>query len=174
MERSGEERRRIIVPAAQVIILRPGEGELEVLLGHRITRSFPRQWAFFGGGQEEGEDLVGAAQRELYEELGLHVARERLIFFRDAISIAPRLGREYSLRTYVLDGRGLEPVNNAPNEHSEIKWVSLSEALAMHERALAVHPELADRAPDTLAPRSLESIKFLMGTLEFRVLLPSW
>ena len=65
MERLGGELERIIIPAAQVIILRPGEGEMEVLLGCRSTRSFPEQWAFFGGGHEKGEDLVATAVREL-------------------------------------------------------------------------------------------------------------
>ncbi len=168
MERLGGEVERRIIPAAQVIILRPGEGELEVLLGRRNTRSFPEQWAFFGGGQEKGEDLVDTAVRELSEELALQVEREKLIFFRNAVSISPRLGREYSLATFVLDGRDLIPVNNAPREHSEIRWVKLREALIMHKRAMEENPELAEKAPGTLAPRSLESIKYLMGTLEFQ------
>lgn len=37
----------------------------------------PLQWSFFGGHKEPGESTQRTAQRELEEEIGVHVAEER-------------------------------------------------------------------------------------------------
>jgi putative (di)nucleoside polyphosphate hydrolase len=41
----------------------------EVLTGERVT--FPNSWQFPQGGVDEGEDIQFAAERELYEEVGI-------------------------------------------------------------------------------------------------------
>jgi 8-oxo-dGTP pyrophosphatase MutT (NUDIX family) len=76
--------RRTSVPldgrrAASVAIALAGEGDrLAVWLTRRTSRlrAHPGQWALPGGRHDEGEDALGAALRELREELGVAVGRD--------------------------------------------------------------------------------------------------
>ncbi|MBP9716756.1 MAG: NUDIX domain-containing protein [Candidatus Levybacteria bacterium] len=169
--------KRIYISAAQVILLRPdqeGEGEMEVLLGHRNTSSFSEQWAFFGGRKDPADaDLVDTARREAMEELGIVVERNQLFPFRESLSVLSRIvsgrivSREINLHSYILDARNLTPFNAAPDEHDRIGWFGLSSALRMHEAAIALHPNVSrldrDSIPGALAPRTAETIQYLMG-----------
>ena len=169
--------KRIYISAAQVILLRPSQGEhqeMEVLLGHRNTSSFSEQWAFFGGREDPADaDLIDTARREIKEELGLIVSRNQLIPFRESLSVLSRVvsgrivSREINLHSYILDARNLSPYNAATDEHNEIEWFGLSAALRMHEAAIAAHPHVSrldrDSIPGALAPRTAETIHQLMG-----------
>lgn len=57
--------------AADSLLLRQGTHGLEVLLIQRKHPPFAGRWALPGGFVEEGETLLQAARRELYEETGL-------------------------------------------------------------------------------------------------------
>ncbi len=57
--------------AADSLLLRQGTQGLEVLLIQRKHPPFAGRWALPGGFVEEGETLLQAARRELYEETGL-------------------------------------------------------------------------------------------------------
>ncbi len=169
------EMRRVILVGSQVIPVRAGEIELEVLLGHRNTSSFRDQWAFFGGMREKGEALIDTARREAWEELGIVIKRSDLLHVKDSASVLSEIhggkihSREINIRSFLLDATGLNPVNAAPNEHDRIAWMGLSEALNMHEKALAAYPDISrmdrDKIPGALAPRTADTIKSFIGPL---------
>ena len=64
---------------ADVLVLRPGQSGVEVLLIQRGKDPFAGFWALPGGFIEAEETLMASAQRELQEETGLSI--ERLHFF---------------------------------------------------------------------------------------------
>src|ERR1700745_4217307 len=68
-------------PAATVIVLRGGAGELELLLVQRTpkARFMGGAWVFPGGAVDAGEDHRTAAVRELREEAGLEIADPGLL-----------------------------------------------------------------------------------------------
>jgi 8-oxo-dGTP diphosphatase len=169
----GQEIQRIIIPSAQVMLLREGEHGFEIFLGKRTSTAFNGQWAFIGGKQDPGETPEETALRELQEEVGLTLNKDQLVFFRDAISISHKevegrqVARHYHLKTFVVDAKGLNPRNTAGTEHSDMQWMSLEQALAMHAIALENNPGVdSANIPGALAPRCAESIEYLMGLRE--------
>lgn len=62
-------------------------------------------WGFPGGGLEEGESPALAAQREVLEEIGLHVTPGALLM----VDWRPRTGDRPPLIQYVYDGGSLAP-----------------------------------------------------------------
>ena len=59
---------------ADVVLLHSGAKRQEVLLIRRLRPPYAGCWALPGGFVEQGETLVAAARRELYEETGLQAA----------------------------------------------------------------------------------------------------
>ncbi len=64
---------------ADVLVLRPGQSGVEVLLIQRGKDPFAGFWALPGGFIEAEESLMASAQRELQEETGLSI--KQLHFF---------------------------------------------------------------------------------------------
>lgn len=106
------------------ILLRPGE----ILLCHRHPdRSwYPDVWDFPGGHLEPGETAVAALRRELREELGVDLVGDAALVDRWRIPDPPE---DISFHA-VAAWRG-EPANLAPDEHDELRWCSLDEALSL-------------------------------------------
>ncbi len=161
----------IVVPAVQVFPLRPVEGDMEVFLGLRATRSHRLQWAPPGGHVDPGETDEAAGVRELFEEAGGIVPKERLIFHKDwPSSLIPGNleGRsvlfESRVRAFILNASGLELSNVSPREHVEMKWWRLNDALRMHERILASRPDTQNRhfIPGTLTQGTERMIRWLL------------
>jgi 8-oxo-dGTP diphosphatase len=103
-------------------VLRNGN---RVLMCHRHPRRnwFPDVWDFPGGHIEGDETAAQTLVRELDEELGVSIdlpagpADEVLVSVEDAVRLA----------VWVIDyGGPLE--NRCPEEHDEIRWVSLDDA----------------------------------------------
>jgi 8-oxo-dGTP pyrophosphatase MutT (NUDIX family) len=79
---------RGIVAPVEVSIVAFYDDEGKVLLEDRCKKSrFGEEWAFFGGGLEEGETKEDAAKREIWEELGY-----RLDDFRHVKTYSGRIG----------------------------------------------------------------------------------
>ena len=91
-----------------------------VLLVHRSpsARFWPDVWDLFGGHVNEGESLEEALQREAREELGIGALALRW------------LGQIYDpvepavVHVYAVSSWEGEPVNAAPDEHTEVRWFS--------------------------------------------------
>jgi len=100
-----------------------------VLLCHRSPgrRWYPNVWDFPGGHVEESESPRAALVRELREELAVEVA---------ATDVTPQPHRQVvatdlHMSVWRIDSWVGEPVNAALDEHDEIRWFGLTEALAL-------------------------------------------
>lgn len=92
-----------------------------VLLAHRspTRRWYPDVWDLPGGHVQDGEDERAALARELAEELGVRLQRvggRPLLRIEDPAD-GVRLG------IWVVDRWTGDPVNLAPDEHDELRWV---------------------------------------------------
>ena len=101
------------------VVVRDGS----LLLVHRspLKRYYPGVWDLFGGHVEGGESPEDALQREAREELGI------------VVLAAGRLGQIYDpvepavVDVYAVSSWEGEPVNAAPEEHTEIRWFDAGE-----------------------------------------------
>ncbi len=135
--------------AVDLTILTVRDGQLQVLLIERGNDPYRGQLALPGGFLREGEDLAGAAVRELREETGLTGPRlhlEQLAVF-DAPGRDPR-GRVVSV-PYLAIAPGL-PAPVAGSDARGARWEPVDIALEAasklafdHDRILAVAVERA-------------------------------
>ncbi|RIQ27371.1 NUDIX domain-containing protein [Jiangella rhizosphaerae] len=101
------------------------DGHRVLMCHRRADRTwYPDVWDFPGGHLEDGETAVDAARRECREELGIEVAAAH-----------EELGRWVEgdeditfVRLLSWDGT---PRNVAPEEHDDLRWVTLAEALEL-------------------------------------------
>jgi len=122
--------------AADVVILAPEAGTLQVLLVERRYPPFQGRWAIPGGLVETGEPLEKAAARELYEETGVRgVKLYEFGAFGDP-ERDPR-GRVISIAYLALvEKKRVKP--RAGDDAARVRWFSLSKppALAFDHRLL--------------------------------------
>jgi 8-oxo-dGTP diphosphatase len=121
----------------------------QVLLCHRCPnrRWYPNVWDFAGGHVESGESPRAALVRELREELAVEVAMED-------VDIEPRrqlVTTGLHLSLWRIDSWVGEPVNAAPEEHDEIRWFEVNEALTL-PLAHATYPKLLKELSTRLPP----------------------
>ena len=119
-----------------------------VLLGHRSSRRdfYPDVWDLFGGHVESGEKHEAALVREVQEELG--VTPTAWTFLETVTQPLPpsSTGGPSSddvliAHLYLVTAWTGKPVNRQPEEHSEIRWFTLREAIQL-DLADAMYPEL--------------------------------
>lgn len=117
------------------------DGE-RVLLCHRhpMRRLFPNVWDLPGGHIEDGEDPKDTVLRELAEELGVRGTQ-----CAPLSTVVEVPGAE--THAFVISAWEGDPVNMAPDEHDEVRWVNLSELVGLE---LAV-PEVATLAAEAVA-----------------------
>ncbi len=110
-------------PAVVVVGFVVREGSLLLVQRAPWVRVFPDAWGPFGGHVESGEHLEEALCREAREELGIDVRTFRpLGRIHNPKEIEPAVIHVYAV--YSWDG---EPVNAAPEEHTEIRWFRVGE-----------------------------------------------
>ena len=92
-----------------------------VLLGKRApTRALaPGVWDIFGGHVKPGERAEDALVREIYEELGVRVTHLSVLEVLDNPHV---LGGPFAV--FIVDAWEGVPHNDAPEEHTEIRWFS--------------------------------------------------
>ena len=94
-----------------------------VLLIHRspLKRFYPGVWDLFGGHVERDESPEEALRREAREELGIDVLATRWLGqFCDPVESAV-------VHVYSVSSWEGEPVNAAPEEHTEMRWFDAGE-----------------------------------------------
>lgn len=150
-------------PAATVVVLRDGDGELEVLMIERgAATAFGGMWSFPGGVIEDDDVPVGtepdpmpaarvAAVRETEEETGLAVDAETLVWWshwlppgRGSLStkrfstwffVAAIDGDTAEIRVPIDEHRRPAPLDGEPNpEVVSVRWIAPAVALALQER----------------------------------------
>lgn len=125
-ERRAADRPELRRAAVAVVVLDdPGRGP-GVLLTRRTSRlrDHPGQFALPGGSRDEGEDDVGAARRELAEELGLHAGPEAAVGLLD--DYPTRSGFVITPVVIVVAGR-VEDLVPSPDEVAETFHITLDE-----------------------------------------------
>ncbi len=113
--------------AALVAVWRDGR----VLL---LRQSYRRQPCWPGGGVRRGEDPRTAAARELREEVGLHVAPDRLLAVREVACLSDH--RPTRTHLFELHLRAAEAPRPDGREVVEARFVTAAEALGLGLPAL--------------------------------------
>jgi len=118
----------------------------KVLLGLRAAwkKIWPRHWDTIGGRVEAGESLDEALVREVLEEVGVTPTKFRLIAtIRER---QPNLYGDALHHIYaVTQWRGGEPANVC-DEHTELKWFSVSEMRLLINIVDCDYPLYAEQA----------------------------
>lgn len=101
----------------------------QVLLCHRAPtrRWYPDVWDLPGGHVEAAESARAALIRELREELAVHVVP-------DAVPAQPHrrvVLTDVRMSVWRIDSWNGEVVNAATDEHDEIGWFTLTDAVAL-------------------------------------------
>ena len=136
---------RPAAPASTVVLVRDGDGELEVLMIHRgADTAFGGMWAFPGGVIEDGDVPPGsepdplpaarrAAVRETHEEVGLHVDEASLVYWSYWLPPAdtPRRFSTWFFLAPAGDAHADEHVGIDGEEVHAHRWIAPANALAM-------------------------------------------
>ncbi|MEV6730641.1 NUDIX domain-containing protein [Streptomyces sp. NPDC051364] len=105
-----------------VLLQRPGDGRVLTVRHRETSWHSPGMLTVVGGRLEEGEFLDEGAARELAEEVGIHLAPDRLRFCQlphfHAADGERVIGAVFTVREW--EGT---PYNREPQTHSELVWV---------------------------------------------------
>jgi 8-oxo-dGTP diphosphatase len=118
----------------------------KVLLGLRAPskKVWPRHWDTIGGRVEDGESLDEALIREVQEEVGVTPAQFRLI--TTVRESQPEIHGDALHHVYAVTGwHGRDPAN-VSDEHTELKWFSISEMLLLTNIVDSDYPLFAQLA----------------------------
>lgn len=128
----------------------------KVLLGRRSPKRefYPDVWDLFGGHVESGEGHEAALLREVQEELG--ITPTQWTFLETTSQPLPTQDPPDVLvaHLYLVTAWTGVPSNRQPEEHSEIRWFSLEEAVGL-DLADSSYPELFARhlGPHAASPK---------------------
>ena len=118
----------------------------KVLLGLRAPtkKVWPNHWDTIGGRVEDGESLEQALVREVREEVGVTPVEFRLIAtIRER---RPDIYGDALHHVYAVTGwQGGDP-SNVCDEHTEIKWFSISDMLLLTNIVDPDYPRFARQA----------------------------
>ena len=128
---SAPSRRRDLRPAASVCLWHADSSE--VLLGCRTAGAYPGFWSFPGGGVEPSDaDRLGTALRELTEETGVVVSRDRTVLLRTELVVGTEV-RAWALTNLVVEVA--EQGTPVPTDELVAEWVPLE--VAVRRRPMA-------------------------------------
>jgi len=117
----------------------------KVLLGLRAPtkKVWPNHWDTIGGRVEDGESLEEALVREVQEEVGVTPTRFTLI--ATVRERQPDIYGKALHHVYVVTGwQGGDPANVC-DEHTELKWFSVSDMLLLTNLVDADYPQFVRR-----------------------------
>ena len=99
----------------------------ELLMVRRGRGANAGLWAIPGGKVDFGESMRAAAVREVFEETGVEVELEEIVWVGDAIGPGDPPAWHYTLVDY--RGRMVGGAVGAADDAAEVAWVPLEEAL---------------------------------------------
>jgi 8-oxo-dGTP diphosphatase len=123
----------------------------KVLLGLRAPskKVWPQHWDTIGGHVEDGESLEDALIREAREEVGVTPTRFRLI--ATVKERKPEIYGDALHHVYAVTAwQGGDPANIC-DEHTELKWFSVSEMLLLTNIVDSDYPRFARLAMTNVA-----------------------
>lgn len=120
----------------------------EVLTAHRspVRQNHPDTWSFPGGHVEDGETLEQALTRELSEEIG--VLAKSWSFMQRFGDPTANSDQPVTSHFFAVEDWDGEP-SNIGNEHTEIRWVKLMDAVQMESLTFASYVGLFEALLDT-------------------------
>lgn len=105
----------------------------KILLLHRQdSKPEGNRWGIPGGKLNSSEDLINAVIREVFEETGIQLDKEKIHYIGKLYITVPNFDFEYHMLDY------LEPIKNPGDvkinfkEHKGFTWVSPKDALNMN------------------------------------------
>ena len=108
-----------------------GDESLAVFAGYRRPhKPLAYQWFVPGGKLEQGETMLEAAIREVYEETAVVVEASRLTHFRHTKEDSGT--HIFEVDHFLLNAKGLELKNTAEDEHFLARWFLVEELLRHH------------------------------------------
>jgi|SRR6185312_2720717 len=114
----------IIVSA--MLIGRKFGSETRYLLGKKLNGAFKGSYDTPGGKLEDGELTIDCAERELFEEAGMHTTRTRFLRHVEVI------GKRYHYIVFLYLGESMdEPENLEPDKHKPWEWVRITKDLKL-------------------------------------------
>jgi 8-oxo-dGTP pyrophosphatase MutT (NUDIX family) len=107
------------------------EHDGKMLLLHRNdTTSQGGKWGQPAGKVEEGENVIDAAVREIFEETGIKVNLNQLVHFKEIY--VHHDGRNFTDTMFSVVFDDLPSVTLNLREHQDFGWFTPSEALSLH------------------------------------------
>jgi 8-oxo-dGTP diphosphatase len=95
----------------------------KVLLGERTnTETADGEWAYPGGRMDFGEDPIEGIIRELFEETGMIVKKEDIVFLRYENEPFPEQTRHYVSLVFFTDKAEGEPQRREPLKCARWRW----------------------------------------------------
>lgn len=136
-----------------------------VLLVRRGRAPRAGEWGLPGGGQEVGETVFEAAEREVAEETGIRIAPTGIITVVDSITPdeAGRTQYHYTLVEVAAEWQSGEPV--AADDVDDVRWVALDELdelVAWDETRRVIRLSAASRPPTPPKLRARPDVGRLM------------
>ena len=115
------------IVGVQLVILNENN---EILITKRsdTERVLPGKWECNGGAIEAGEAPIDGLEREISEELGIKINRNKLVYFKTVIDDARQNIKEIYLYKENID---INSLNFCDHEVSEAKYVSIDEYMKM-------------------------------------------
>lgn len=101
----------------------------QILLLQRFgTSSTPGKHSLIGGKCDEGESIIQAAAREVYEEIGVHIEPEDLQFVHVIHKIMPGDAphKDWFFFFFAVTRWHGEPFNKEPKKHKTLAWFPLN------------------------------------------------
>lgn len=102
----------------------------EILITKRSDKKklLPGKWECNGGAIDAGETSIEGLEREILEELGIKIDRDKAIFYKTVISDERHNIKEIYLYKENID---IERLNFSDEEVSDAKYVSIDEYMEM-------------------------------------------
>lgn len=112
-----------------------------VLMAHRspLRKNYPGSWSFPGGHVEAGETFDQALARELSEEIG--VIAKAWSFLRCFDDVSSDLAKTVTFHFFKVEEWEGSPTNIG-DEHTEIRWIELADAIKMEDLTFVSYVEL--------------------------------
>ena len=119
-----------------VVFITNSKGEVLLQLRSKIEKNYPLCWDLSAGGNlNTGENYLGGAKREMFEEIGVRTKLE----FVDKYLFEADGGRKYF--STLFKGRLSGKVKIDPKEVSKVKFFSVGQIKKMVTKGEKFHPE---------------------------------
>lgn len=107
------------------------EHDGKILLLKRLdSKSQGSKWGLPAGKMEKGETSIDAVRREIMEETGILIDKNRLNYYKTVFVRYPRKDFVYHMFHCNMDSK--PQVQLCENEHIEFRWATPVEAIRMH------------------------------------------